>query len=64
MLKKYIVLFESKDYGWITYSTTESEAKRTPLSKNNKYSVFYILEKQYPYTIKLRAPLIKINIKK
>jgi hypothetical protein len=60
MLKKHIVLFESKHYGWIAYSTTGADATRI-LSVNNKYSVFYIFEcdlgKQYPYTMKLKAPL-------
>ena len=62
MLKKHIVLFESKDYGWIAYSTTGADAKRI-LSVNNKYHVFYIFEcdlgQQYPYTMKLKAPLDK-----
>ena len=60
MLKKHIVLFESKDYGWIAYSTTGRDAKRI-LSVNNKYDVFYIFEcdllKEYPYTMKLKSPL-------
>ena len=55
-----MVLFESKDYGWIAYSTTGSDAKRI-LSVNNKYHVFYIFEcnllKEYPYIMKLKAPL-------
>ena len=62
MLKKHIVLFESKDYEWIAYSTTGSDAKRI-LSVNKKYDVFYIFEcdllKQYPYTMKLKFPLDK-----
>jgi hypothetical protein len=62
MLKKHIVLFESKDHGWIAYSTTGSDAKRI-LSVNNKSDIFYIFEcdllKQYPYTMKLKAPLNK-----
>jgi len=62
MLKKHIVLFESKDYGWIAYSTTGSDAKRI-LSVNNKYDIFYIFEcdllKEYPYIMKLKAPLNK-----
>jgi hypothetical protein len=62
MLKKHIVLFESKDYGWIAYSTTGSDSKRI-LSVNNKYNIFYIFEcdllKQYPYIMKLKAPLNK-----
>jgi len=60
MLKKHIVLFESKDYKWIAYSTTGRDAKRI-LNVNKKYSIFYIfecnIEKQYPYTIKLKTPL-------
>ena len=60
MLKKHIVLFESRDYGWIAYSTTGSDAKRI-LSVNKKYNIFYIFEcdllKQYPYIMKLKAPL-------
>ena len=38
MLKKHIVLFESKNYEWIAYSTTGSDAKRI-LSVNNKYNI-------------------------
>jgi len=60
MLKKHIVLFETKDYEWVAYSTTGSDAKRI-LSVNKKYNIFYIfecdIEKQYPYTMKLKAPL-------
>ena len=62
MLKKHIVLFESKHHGWIAYSTTGSDAKRI-LSVNKKYDVFYIFEcdllKEYPYIMKLKAPLNK-----
>jgi hypothetical protein len=62
MLKKHIVLFESKDYEWIAYSTTGRDAKRI-LSVNKKYNIFYIFEcdllKQYPYTMKLKSPLDK-----
>jgi hypothetical protein len=62
MLKKHLVLFESKDYGWIAYSTTGSDAKRI-LSVNKKYDIFYIFEcdllKEYPYIMKLKAPLNK-----
>jgi hypothetical protein len=62
MLKKHIVLFESKDYGWIAYSTTGADAKRI-LNVNNKYNIFYIFECdisiQYPYTMKLKLPLDK-----
>jgi hypothetical protein len=60
MLKKHIVLFESKNHGWIAYSTTGSDAKRI-LSVNNRHHIFYVFEcdllKQYPYTMKLKAPL-------
>jgi hypothetical protein len=60
MLKKHIVLFESKEYGWIAYSTTGADAARI-LSVNNKHQVFYIFEcdllKQHPYTMKLKATL-------
>ena len=59
MLKKHIVLFESKDHGWIAYSTTGADAKRI-LNVNKLYKVFYIfkcnIEKQYPYTMKLKYP--------
>lgn len=62
MLKKHIVLFETKDYHWVAYSTTGSDAKRI-LSVNKNYNIFYIFEcdllKQYPYTMKLKAPLDK-----
>ena len=43
MLKKHIVLFESKDYEWIAYSTTGRDAKRI-LSVNKKCNIFYIFE--------------------
>jgi len=62
MLKKHIVLFETKDYEWVAYSTTGSDAKRI-LSVNKNYNIFYIfecdIEKQYPYTMKLKTPLDK-----
>ena len=62
MLKKHVVLFESKDHGWIAYSTTGRDAKRI-LSVNKKHNIFYIFEcdllKQYPYTMKLKLPLDK-----
>ena len=62
MLKKHIILFESKEYGWIAYSTTGRDAKRI-LSVNNKYNIFYIFEcdllKEYPYIMKLKAPINK-----
>jgi hypothetical protein len=62
MLKKHVVLFETKDYDWIAYSTTGSDAKRI-LNVNTKYNIFYIFEcdimRQYPYTMKLKAPLHK-----
>ena len=68
MLKKHIVLFESKHYEWIAYSTTGRDAKRI-LSVNKTYNIFYIFEcdllKQYPYTMKLKSPLDKhYNCKK
>lgn len=60
MLKKHIVLFESKDYGWIAYSTTGADAKRI-LRVNNNYNIFYIFEcnllQKNPYTMKLKTPL-------
>ena len=44
----------------IAYSTTERDAKRI-LNINKKYSIFYIfecdIEKQYSYTMELKAPL-------
>lgn len=62
MKKKHIVLFESKQIEWIAYSTTTRDTKRL-LCINNKYHIFYIFEcdlsKQYPYTMKLKAPLHK-----
>ena len=62
MLIKHVVLFESKDHGWIAYSTTGRDAKRT-LDVNNTHPIFYIFEcdltKQYPHTMKLKAPLNK-----
>jgi hypothetical protein len=62
MIKKHIVLFETKDYEWIAYSTTGRDSKRI-LNVNKNYNIFYIfecnIEKQYPYTMKLKAPLNK-----
>ena len=62
MLKKHIVLFESKDYEWIAYSTTGSDAKRI-IDVNKNKNIFYIFEcdllKEFPYTMKLKAPLDK-----
>jgi hypothetical protein len=61
MLKKHIVLFQSKHYGWIAYSTIGSDAKRL-LSVNDKYNIFYIFEcdlLKQPYIMKLKAPLNK-----
>ena len=62
MLKKHVVLFETKQYQWVAYSTTGADAKRI-LNVNNHYNIFYIFEcdllKQYPYTMKLKAPLDK-----
>ena len=60
MLKKHIVLFETKDYGWVAFSTTGSDAKRK-LLVNKKNNIFYVFEcdlrQEYPYTMKLKAPL-------
>jgi len=62
MLKKHIVLFETKDYQWIAYSTSGTDAKRI-LSVNKNYNIFYIfecnIEEQYPYTMKLKSPVNK-----
>jgi len=62
MLKKHIVLFETKDYQWIAYSTGGTDAKRI-LSVNKNYNIFYIfecnIEEQYPYTMKLKSPVNK-----
>jgi len=63
-----MVLFESKEFGWIVYSTIGSDAKRL-LNVNNQYNIFYVFEcdllKQYPYTMKLKTPLNKhYNCKK
>lgn len=62
MLKKHIVLFETKDYEWIAYSTTGSDAKRI-LNVNKNYNIFYIFECdisiQYSHTMKLKAPFYK-----
>ena len=41
MLKKHIVLFETKNYDWVAYSTTGSDAKRI-LSVNKNYNIFYV----------------------
>ena len=62
MIKKHIVLFETKEYEWVAYSTAGSNAKRI-LNVNKNYNIFYIFEcdllKQYPYIMKLKAPLNK-----
>ena len=56
------MIFESKDFDMVAYSTTCRDAKRI-LNVNKTNNVFYIFEcyirKQYPYTMKLRAPLDK-----
>ena len=64
MMKTHIVLFETKDYEWIAYSTTDAYAKRIlNININKNYNVFYIFEcnllKQYPYIMKLKVPLHK-----
>lgn len=75
MLKKHVVLFEAKDYGWIAYSTTFADAKRLlSINATHNTPIFYIFEcnllKQNPYTMKLKFPFlqhydfIKINIYK
>jgi hypothetical protein len=60
MIKKHIVLFETKDHNWIAYSTKGSDAKQL-LNVNKDYNIFYIFEcdllKKYPYTMKLKTPL-------
>lgn len=62
MLKKHVVLFETKDHGWLAYSSTDADAKRI-LNANKKHEVFYVFEcnllKQHPYTMKLKAPFDK-----
>ena len=77
MLKKHVILFESKNCGWIAYSTddTDNEANRM-LSINIAHNchLFYIFEcnllQQLPYTMKLKVPFShhyqfnKINIYK
>jgi hypothetical protein len=61
MLKKHVILFESKGCGWIAYSTAVGEAKRM-LSVNitHNSNLFYIFEcnllQQFPYTMKLKVP--------
>ena len=44
MLKKHVILFESKNVGWIAYSTDDNEAKRM-LSINITHNchLFYIV---------------------
>jgi hypothetical protein len=79
MLKKHIVLLQTKDYDWIAYSIKISEARKllninkncdevfrkiqTPSDSLKGYGVFYIFKcnilQQYPYTMKLKAPLNK-----
>lgn len=58
MLKKYVVLYNSTNIGWIAYSTTGSKAKR--FSKENISRVFFIFEcdprQLYPFTMKLKYP--------
>lgn len=79
MLKKHIVLLQTKDYDWIAYSITIAEAKKLlninkncnevfskfqiPSDSLQRSGVFYIFKcnilQQYPYTMKLKAPLNK-----
>ena len=75
MLKKHVILFESKNGGWIAYSTDVKDATRM-LSINiiHNCHIFYIFEcdllQQFPYTMKLKVPFShhyqfnKINIYK
>lgn len=61
MLKKHVVLFESKRYGWIAYSTAFVEAKRMlSINTTHNSNIFYIFKcnllQQYPYTMKLQIP--------
>jgi hypothetical protein len=61
MLKKYLILFETKNYEWVAFSTPKADAKRL-LNVNKTYSVFYIFEcdlLKEPYIMKLKAPLSK-----
>jgi hypothetical protein len=63
MLKKHVVLFEAKNYGWIAYSTTFADAKRVLTINDTQQDIFYIFEcnllKQNPYTMKLKFPFPK-----
>jgi hypothetical protein len=75
MIKKHIILFESKECGWVAYSATFGEAKRMlSINITHNSNIFYVFEcnllKQNPYTLKLKFPLPrhydykKINIYK
>ena len=79
MLKKHIVLLQTKDYDLIAYSITIAETKKLlninkncnevfskfqiPSDSLQRSGVFYIFKcnilQQYPYTMKLKAPLNK-----
>jgi len=61
MKRSHLVLFESKDYGWIAYAVMRKEAER--LIKINSH-IFYIFECELPYSydntiIKLKTPFKK-----
>ena len=62
MLEKYIVLFQTKENGWIAYPTTLDDANRM-LNVNINHDIFYIFEcdvlQQFPYTMKLQFPFYK-----
>jgi len=64
MLKKHVILFDSKGCGWVSYSTTFKEAKRMlSINTTHNSNIFYIFEcnllKQNPYTMKLKFPFFK-----
>ena len=44
MIKKHVVLFEAKNYGWIAYSTTFADAKRVLTINDTQQDIFYIFE--------------------
>ena len=56
-LKTHVVFFETKDYGWISYSVMGTEAKR--LLRVNPH-IFYIFKCNLlvsdPYIMKLKTP--------
>jgi hypothetical protein len=60
MLKSHIIIFETKEYGLIAYSTTKKDAF-AKIKMNKDYKIYYVFEcnllKDYPYTMKLKYPL-------